>query len=196
MQVADNQTNDEKLLLSKISAGDELAFRVLFDLYRSRIYTYALKIAKSVPHAEEILHDVFLKIWLHKNVQEIENLEQYLKTITRNLALNMLRRQQLEVSANLQMGADWEEGHIDTENNIALNDSARVLSQAVAQLTPQQKIVYQLCKQEGLKYAQVAEQLSISPLTVKTHMQQILRTLRAYLKRYDAMIVYFLLLWI
>ncbi|RYY28572.1 MAG: sigma-70 family RNA polymerase sigma factor [Sphingobacteriaceae bacterium] len=196
MQVADNQTNDEKLLLSKISAGDELAFRVLFDLYRSRTYTYALKIAKSVPQAEEILHDVFLKIWLHKNVQEIENLEQYLKTITRNLALNMLRRQQLEVSANLQMGEDWEEGHIDTENNIALNDSARVLSQAVAQLTPQQKIVYQLCKQEGLKYAQVAEQLSISPLTVKTHMQQILRTLRAYLKRYDAMIVYFLLLWI
>lgn len=179
-------SDDENLLLSKISTGDELAFRFLFDRYRKLVYTYALKIIKIDVLAEEILHDVFLKIWLHDDLKNIENVEHYLKTITRNLTLNILRRVNLEAVTNMQMGVNWQEGHSDTENQVLLNDSIQTLNQAINLLTPQQKLVYKLCKQDGLKYAQVAEQLSISPLTVKTHMQQILRFLRAYLKQHGS----------
>lgn len=189
-------SDDENLLLSKISTGDELAFRVLFDRYRSKVYTYALKLVKVDIYAEEILHDVFLKIWLHPDPEIIENVENYLKTITKNLTLNLLRRQNLEVLTNVYLCADWQEGHAETENLISLNESTQILNQAIALLTPQQKLVYKLCKQEGLKYAQVAEQLSISPLTVKTHMQHILRLLRAYLKQHGSLVVYIILLLI
>ncbi|RYY25301.1 MAG: RNA polymerase sigma-70 factor [Sphingobacteriaceae bacterium] len=190
-----NHTDDEKLLLSKISAGDELAFRLLFDRYRPQVYTYALKIIKTEVLAEEILHDVFLKIWLHKNLPEVENINYYLKTITRNLTLNVLRRQNLDVLTSLHATSNWQEGHEDTEDQILLNDSNQILNQAIELLTPQQKLVYKLCKQDGLKYAQVAEQLSISPLTVKTHMQQILRILRTYLKLHGSLVIYLVLLW-
>jgi len=189
-------SDDENLLLSKISTGDELAFRFLFDRYRSQVYSYALKLVKVDIYAEEILHDVFLKIWLHPDPEIIENVEHYLKTITKNLTLNLLRRQNLEVLTNLYLCADWQEGHEDTENLISLNESTQILNQAIALLTPQQKLVYKLCKQDGLKYAQVAKQLAISPLTVKTHMQHILRFLRAYLKQHGSLVVYIILLLI
>jgi len=177
--------DEEKLLLSKISLGDEVSFRVLFNSHRKWIYSYALKIIKSDVLAEEILHDVFLKIWQHKNLSEIDTIEFYLRTVTRNITLNMLRRINLEVMVNNQLSKSWEEAHNETEEMILLNDSVQVLNQAIEQLTPQQKMVYNLCKNKGLKYAQVAEQLAISPLTVKTHMQHTLRFLRNYLKKYN-----------
>lgn len=176
--------DQEKLLLSKISVGDELAFRILFNTHRKWVYSYVLKIIKSELLAEEILHDVFLKIWQHKNLVEIENVTSYLKIITRNTTLNALRRTNLEVLVNNQLRQNWEEAHNETQEIISLNDSVNVLNKAIEQLTPQQKLVYNLCKHEGLKYAQVAEQLAISPLTVKTHMQHTLRFLRSYLKKY------------
>ncbi|MGI4021555.1 MAG: RNA polymerase sigma factor [Janthinobacterium lividum] len=177
--------DQEKLLLSKISLGDELAFRILFKQHRKWVYSYVVKIIKSDVLAEEILHDVFLKIWQHPNLGEIENIESYLKIITRNATLSRLRRTNLEIMVNNQLNKNWEEAHNETEEIILLNDSVKVLNQAIEQLTPQQKLVYNLCKHEGLKYAQVAEQLAISPLTVKTHMQHTLRFLRNYLKKYN-----------
>jgi RNA polymerase sigma-70 factor (family 1) len=177
--------NQEKLLLSKISSGDELSFHILFNKHRKWVYSYVLKIIKSEVLAEEILHDIFLKIWQHQGLNEIENLESFLRTVTKNLTLNVLRRTNLEVLVNSHICKNWEEAHNETEEIISLNDSVKVLNQAIEQLTPQQKLVYNLCKNEGMKYAQVAEQLAISPLTVKTHMQHTLRYLRNYLKKYN-----------
>ncbi|MFA6084334.1 RNA polymerase sigma factor [Mucilaginibacter sp.] len=177
----DNSFNEERLLLSKTSSGDELAFRRIFDRYRKKVYSYALKIIKSREQAEEILLDVFLKIWQHKNLAEIENLECYLRTITRNLAITALRRHNLELMINQELCNDWKEADNLTEETISVNETAHIFNKALDLLTPQQKLVYTLCRVEGLKYSEAAERLAISPLTVKTHMQHALRSLRAYI---------------
>lgn len=185
--------DEEKLLLSKISSGDEVSFQVLYNKHRKWIFRYILKIIKSDVLAEEILHDVFLKIWQHQSLHEIENIESYLKIVTRNTTLNVLRKTNLELLVNNQLTKNWDEGHNETEEIISLNDAVNVLNQAIEQLTPQQKLVYNLCKHQGLKYAQVAEHLAISPLTVKTHMQHTLRFLRNYLKKYNDLALLFVL---
>lgn len=182
-----NQSNDEHSLLCKVLEGDERAFRVLFDNHRKQVYGYALKIVKSEFYAEEILHDVFIKIWQHENPAEIENLAYYLRTLTRNITFNILRRIKLEVKANDDRSHYWQETHNDTEDSVILNDATQMLNQGISLLPPQQKLVYMLCREEGLKYAQVAERLSISPLTVKTHMQQALRFLRSYVNKHSDM---------
>lgn len=180
-------TNDEHSLLCKVQKGDEAAFRLLFDRYKKQIYSYALKIVKSESYAEEILHDVFIRIWQHENPAEIENLTYYLRTLTRNITFNILRRIKLELKVNDDRSHYWEETHNDTENTVILNDATQMLNQAISLLPPQQKLVYTLCREEGLKYAQVAERLCISPLTVKTHMQQALRFLRSYVNKHSDM---------
>lgn len=175
---------NEKVLLSRIEAGDEYAFRVLYDRYRMKLYSYALKIIKSEILAEDILHEVFLKIWQHEKISDIDNIEAYLKVITRNHTLKALRRHQLEIHAGYVLGKTWQEAHNETEESVLLNDSKNILKQGIEMLPPQQKLVYNLCREEGLKYEEAARHLSISPLTVKTHMQHALRFLRGYLSKY------------
>ncbi|TZF82817.1 RNA polymerase sigma-70 factor [Pedobacter sp. BS3] len=187
---------NETILLNNISLGDEYAFRVIFDKYRTRVYSYALKIIKSGEQAEEILHDVFLKLWQHENPAGIENLEAWLRVVVRNTTLKVLRRNRLEMKADDVLAYHWEESHNQTEDIIFLHDSAFILNQAIELLPPQQKQVYKLCRIEGLKYAQAAERLSLSPLTVKTHMQHALRFLRSYVTKHSDVVLFITLLQI
>ncbi|MNY10648.1 ECF RNA polymerase sigma factor SigE [compost metagenome] len=75
-----------------------------------------------------------------------------------------------------------------------LKDTKELLQSGINLLPPQQKLVYQLCHQEGLKYEEVAEKLNLSPLTVKSHMQHALRFLRAYVVKNGDLAIAFLLL--
>lgn len=179
------QLNDEQQLLYQLSQGDEKSFRVLFEIHRKRVFSCALKIIKSNVYAEEILHDVFLKIWRHKNAAEIKDLGSYLRIMTRNATLKMLHKHKMEIKVTQQLIHSWKEDHNGTEEEILLNDSNNILKEGVALLPQQQRKVYLLCREEGLKYAQVAERLSLSPLTVKTHMQQALRFLRNYVIKHN-----------
>jgi len=190
------QPDEEKSLLARITLGDETSFRIVFDRHRKHIYSYALKIVKSEIFAEEILHDVFMKIWHHENAAEIDHLEHYLKTITRNITFNVLRRIKLEVRVNHELSYSWAETHNETEEAIIGNEASKLLNEGIDLLPPQQKLVYILCRDEGLKYAQVAERLSISPLTVKTHMQQALRFLRNYVSKHSDLSMFVILLQI
>ena len=172
---------NESELLAKVAEGDQRAFRLIYDNYRKLVYSAALRLLKTEYHAEEVLQEVFLKIWLLKqDLNKIRHLESYLITLVRNRSLNVLRRTALETSSEKELAAGWAEEHNETEERIMLDDYHRILNDAIAQLPPKQRQVYQLCYQEGLKYEQVAEQLDISPLTVKTHMQLALRFLRKY----------------
>lgn len=185
---------EDLALLKRVSLRDEQAFAELYNRYRKKVYTYSFKILKYPDRAEDIVHEVFLTLWQYDNLESILNLDAYLRVVARNQTLKLLRRQQLELKSNKNMFVEWQEVHNETEQEILLHDTYAQLSQGVAQLPPQQKKVYQLCREEGLKYEEVAEQLSISRLTVKTHMQHALRFLRAYLTSHTDVVGLFLLL--
>jgi RNA polymerase sigma-70 factor (ECF subfamily) len=70
--------------------------------------------------------------------------------------------------------------HCETEETVIYQDYQNILNQAIDRLPPQQKLVYGLCHGEGLKYEEAAQRLHISRLTVKTHMQQALRTIKSH----------------
>lgn len=184
----------KKHFFKSISSKDEKEFRNLFNSYRGKVYGYALKILKSEAEAEDVLQDVFLNLWLHGGLGELENFEGYLKVTTRNHVFKVLRRQNLQFATDSLLKIDWTEGHNETEESLLLNDSQIILNQAIDQLPPRQKLVYNLCKTEGLKYEAVAKVLAISPLTVKTHMQNSLRFVRNYLIKHTDVAVTLLFL--
>lgn len=173
---------DDERLLADIGKGDKGAFSILYNRYRHKVYAYALRVIKSPVLAEDILHDVFLKLWLHKSAAAIDNLDAYLQVATRNLAFNVLRKQKLEALYKQYVRNDEEVYIADTtDNHVHGRETASLIDTAKKMLPPQQRMVYELCKEKGLKYEEVAHQLSISKLTVKTHMQLALRFLKAYL---------------
>lgn len=175
--------NDQELL-ARMAQRDERAFRLLYDHYRKRVYTFSLRMLRSAELAEEVMQEIFTGLWNLKDTTDITNLEAYLRTATRNRSLNILRRIALEKRADEKLSNSWQEGHNETEDLILLNEARKILSEGIDRLPKQQKLVYQLCQQQGRKCDDVARQLDLSPLTVKSHLQQATRALRKYMGQY------------
>lgn len=180
-----NPLNGEKELLQRIADRDERAFRIIFDHYQARIFTFALKLLKSESLAEDVMYETFLKVWLSAGkMVEADHLEAYLVTMARNRCIDELRKVKQQFLLHSQQTKGWTEEHNETEQQIILRDTRSLIDDAIRSLPKQQRQVYQLCHLDGLKYEEAAQQLHISPLTVKTHMQLALRNLRQRLGSY------------
>jgi len=168
-------------LLYKVSKGDANGFAMLFNTYKNITYSFAVKICQSAVLAEEIVQDVFMNIWTNREcLAEVENFGAYLRVITRNKTLQVLRQIAAENRRHAISTINWQEEHNDTEGAIFYNESREILNKALEALPPQQKLIYQMCHLQGMKQQEVADQLHISPLTVKAHLRQAVRRVREY----------------
>ncbi len=178
-------------LLEKISKNDTIAFCQLFDLYSPKVNAFAVKLTHNPVIAEEIVQDVFMKIWIKREtLTNVDNISAYLFTIVRNNAFNVLKRIALEEKAKKILAKELPRFHQETEEGIQQQESQQILNQAIDRLPPQQRLVYSLCYQEGLKYEEVAQRLNISRLTVKAHMQHALRNIKSHLSSLLALLIF------
>lgn len=186
----------ERELLSRIAEGDRKAFTEIFEHYQVMVYEYSIKLTRSKEQAEEIVQNIFIKIWLNrKNIQDIENFGAYLNRATRNQCYTALRK--IAADALRYVELKEEEGipsGNDTEHRILYNDSARMLKTVVDTLPPQRKLVYELCHEHGMKYEEVAARLNISSGTVHKHMKLALKTIRDHFNGLDAMLLILILM--
>ena len=174
------------------SEGDISGFEVFFEAYKIRVFRLAVKMLKSGTEAEEIVQDVFLSIWTaRERLNEIGDPEAYLFTITYNTIYNRLKkiaRNRELLSAVLSRLAQKQN---TTEEAVAANETERLIHEAIQQLPPQQRVVYELNKQQGLSYMEIAEHLHLSPNTVRNHLAEAMKTIRLFLKKWSV----FFVLW-
>lgn len=172
---------NEHELLIRLKAGCEVAFTNIFDHYRARIYSVGLKFLKSSVLAEEIVQDVFLKVWLKRaELDKVQRFDAFLFTIARNCIFDRIKKIGYETAAKKIFSK--QECHIDdTEYLVRQHQCQQLLQEAIDQLPPQQKQVYYLAKVEGLSHEMIAERMQLSRLTVKTHMAKALQSIRIYL---------------
>jgi len=176
---------NESDLLNKIASGDSRAFAIVYEHYRKRIYTVSLQYLRSETQAEDAVQEIFLKLWrLEDHLKAVKNLEAYLMQLTKYKCLNMLRRVKLESLHIEPMPEEFDAVDSDTEDQILLNDTRKVVNDGIALLPPQQKLVYNLCHVEGMKYEEVAQKLQLSPETVRSHLKLALRFLRVYVSKH------------
>jgi RNA polymerase sigma-70 factor (family 1) len=184
--------HNEKELLERVATGEEQAFTLLFKHYRNKIYSIALKITNSEPIAEEILLDVFLKVWLKKEqLPALEHFSAWLFTITRNQVFSALKQMAVRRNAEdvVRLHEDKPE-HISAEASLTDKEYQALLHQAILQLSPQQLKVYTLIKDKGLKREEAAQALNLSPETVKRHLSEAMHVIRGYcMARLDAYVV-------
>ncbi len=187
------QIDDSKYLLRQLSESDHGAFSHLFTQHHQKVYAFALKLTHSEATAEEIVQDVFMKIWINrKSLASVDHFQSYLFTVARHHILNILKRRALEETAKAAFERELPRYH-ETEEPSSLEERQQMLNQAVDHLPPQQRVVYSLCHRKGLKYKEVAQQLNISRLTVKAHMQQALRAIRLHFSStYSVLMLIFL----
>ncbi len=183
--MSDQNLFEEKKVLQLLATGSEYAFAQLFDYYQGKVYGTALKFLKSHELAEEVVQDVFLKIWLKREeMASVERFDAYLFITARNIIFNRIKKAAYEVSVQKEIARNFSEIDDHTENLLRDRQYQKILQEAVNLLPPQQKQVYHLAKVEGLTHEAIAERMQISRLTVKTHMAKALQAIRIYLSHH------------
>jgi RNA polymerase sigma-70 factor (family 1) len=174
----------DRILLTQIASGDEKAFNRLFESRRAKLFNYLFDIVKSREVAEEMVTDVFLKIWFGRElVTEIQNIDAFLFKIAYHKALKFLRtasrRQDIQKLIFYEMEkAAWNEA----EDRLTREEYRQLLMNAIAQLTPQRQLVYRLSREEGMTHEQIAAALDLSPNTIKNHITESTKFIRSFLQ--------------
>lgn len=177
----ENRLHTEKALLLLSSRADEDAFTSLFHLHKHKLYAYVLGLTESVMHTEDIVQDVFMKLWYeHEGLANIANFRSYLFRMSKNLVIDQYRRMSQETLIISEMFQE-NPSHNHTENVVFLKETEKLLEDVINKLPAQQKAVYRLSREEGMSHEEIAVKLKISPNTVRNHIVQALSTIRKQL---------------
>ncbi|WP_426330184.1 RNA polymerase sigma factor [Pedobacter sp. R-06] len=184
--------SNEKDLLKKIADGDSFAFAELFRAYNEPLAKYVYTLLESVEMCEEVVQDIFIKIW--ENRQELPYLEKftsYLFILTRNHTVSSIRKM---IQNRKYMQQYIEDIVIDstTENIFSADQEYQdTVARAVLQLPPSQQTVLML-RQQGLKTYEIAERMGISRDSVKKYQQWASHSVSKFLKSHILMGAFFL----
>lgn len=151
---------------------DMASYEQLYSHYYQRLHRTAYSFVKSKEAAEEVVSDVFIKIWnIRTKLTEIENLTVYLYTITKNLSLNYITRHYKHPVTDLDSMPVEACIELNTPDEIYISaEMVEKIRIAIRSLPPKCKLILQLVKEDGLKYKEVASILNISELTVRNQL--------------------------
>ena len=174
--------NSETDWIIALKDGNLQAFNELFDRYGKRLYHFSYGYLKTVEDAEEIVQEVFMKIWNNRAELLVqESIESYVFTIARNGILNTIRKSKSEQTylnyIKINPGKN-----ILLDDELNFNELEKAYQSAIEQLSPRRKEVYLLSKAGSYSNAEIAEKLNISVKTVENQMTTALAEIRKNLR--------------
>ncbi|OAQ42020.1 hypothetical protein A5893_02580 [Pedobacter psychrophilus] len=167
-------------LTEQLNKGSEKAFQVFYERYQNRIFYLALRYLKCESQAEEVVQEVFMKLWLHHSEMQIgKPIEAWLYTVGKHNILNRIKKQAnfWKVLDQLKKNHSFEDNSMEEKFQFA--DYELILNNTLKSLSNKQLVVYNMARKDNLSYHQISKKLDISPLTVKTHMSRALCHIRS-----------------
>lgn len=185
------------VLLDRIVGSDEHAFRQLYNRYHQKIYAIGYYLTHSQAVSEDIVQDVFLKIWNKRaDLQKVRHFESWLRIIVRNHTLNMLEKAAKERLTGMVQSARAGDALAETlvAPQLEQKEINHLIQKAIDQLPAQQKKAYLLSRQEGFKTAEIAEIMDLSIYTVKNHLKAATASIIAFCRNHMELIITLILL--
>jgi len=165
------QKDQNKQIIEQIRTGSKEAFRVLFDTIGPKIYAFALSYLKNEADAEELLQDVFLKLWeVRGTLDSSKTIKSFLFKICINLIYDLIRKRNIELAYLDYSGKTSRFSNDDTWNEVIYNDMLHNLHQMVAGMPEQRRRIFRLSKEDGLSNDEIANQLNLSRRTVENQL--------------------------
>lgn len=184
-----------KSIIRKLSSGDEKAFRQVYDAYKSKLYFFALKFTRNESDAEEIVQQVFIKLWDHKQMIDPKlSFDAYLFKITRNVAFSFLKNQAREALHKQQLMAVTTTQDHQTEEVLAYYECEEIALQAIESLPEKRQIIFKMSHDEGLSVEEIAEMLEISVNTVKSQLVKASKSIKEHLLLHSSTLLLMILL--
>lgn len=182
-----NKNQNIKSILNRISSeSDEKAFKQLFDLFAGRLYVFAFSFLKNKALAEEVVSDVFFKVWLNrKKFSDIENIKGYFFKATYNTSLNYLDEENRKKAISLEdINVDLNIDLICPETELITKELREIIEKSIESLPPRCKIIYKLAKVEQMKYKEIADLLNISVKTIDQQLTIALKKIGVVIQSY------------
>lgn len=178
---------DEKILLSKLQSGDQLAFEVLYDCYFKILYSYALYFVKNQLEAEDIVEDVFIKIWESRDSLVITtSINAYMFQMTRNSCLDYIKSRNIrqsyskEVQMKIRLD-DHLQFSIDPLSHLMSDELIQMIKNEINKLPPRTKRIFKLSRYYQVRNKEIALKEKVSESTVEKSIKKVLDLLSKYL---------------
>ena len=165
MDFADDQ------LAVRLTNRDEVAFEQVFKTHYKNLYAYALTMLKDESDAEEMVQQVFFKLWERsENLSFSGSIPAYLYRAVHNESLNFLKHQKVKAGHQLHVAYSMKNRSEQAQSKMIRKELENRFREALNELPEQCRTVFQLSRFEDMKYREIADKLDISVKTVENHM--------------------------
>jgi RNA polymerase sigma-70 factor (ECF subfamily) len=170
------------ILVAQLANANEKAFRRLFDKYRDDIYRYSFSLLKSRANAEEIVQDVFLKIWTSRSTLDPARcFKSLLYTIAKHLCFNFMKKAANNQQLRNEVFHLHERAHNPLERQFIETEYNMLCELALEKLPVKRRIIYKMSREENKSYDEISRELHISVSTVKNQISKSLASMRSFL---------------
>ncbi|MFT3740207.1 MAG: RNA polymerase sigma-70 factor [Breznakibacter sp.] len=163
-----------KSFFLRIKAGDQEAFKVVFDLYYRHLVLFALRYMGDKDLAENIVQNVFVKLWEKRTSLDVDSVKAYLIVSVKNQCRNELKHSKIvrEYESRQPMGEE------EPEPDFPDPEVLERINRAIEEMPEQRKRIFKMNRVDGMRYKEIAETLHISPKTVEVQIGKALKYLR------------------
>ena len=159
-------------------------FAEIFREHEQQLYTLALRLTKSDQVAKDIIQEVFMKLWEHRNnIHAIRNMEAWLYKLTDNKIIDFLRKVSVDERLKKRIWDQVQQIVNETELNLEAKECNDIIQKAIEQLPAQRRLIYGLNKEKGMNYQQIATELQLSKHTVKNQLFSAVQSVRRFITK-------------
>lgn len=172
-----DQLPDSELAI-RISKGDNEAYSLLYHRYFEDMYLYAYSKVGNADETKDLVHESFAKLWEHRGtLTTVSNIKAYLFTITRNIILDLIAHHKV-IDKYYDSFVEMYPSVQNADFRIREKQIQQLIDEAIDQLPAKMKVIFELSRKEYLSYREIAEKLNLSDKTVKTQINNALKSLK------------------
>jgi RNA polymerase sigma-70 factor (ECF subfamily) len=176
---------DEKTLLALVATGNREAFTQLYTTHLNNLYRFIFLYTKSKEESEEILQDLFIKIWENREkLPEVDSFKNYIFRMAKNKMLDTIRHLQTRQRVFAEIKRTKEIAEFTTTDQCVYREYYQVVQQAIEKLPPKRKLIFRLNIENGLSPDEIAQKLSISKSVVQKQTYKASDYVREYLLKH------------
>lgn len=185
---------EEDKLIRQLNAGSYDSFTQLYDQWVARLYQFVLRTVKSESVAQEIVQDTFVRVWESRaSINPGKSFKSYLFTIAYHRIADHFRQQLRHPLIDSYLSFTSSLTNENTaERNLSLEDFLKHLETAKQKLTPRQRIVFEMSKEQNLSNAEIEQQMGITNQAVRNLLSAAMQTIRREMEPYAPLLLLFL----
>lgn len=170
---------EEYALLRALGRGDKKAYALIYNIYAGKCLAFVESLVKDSDAAKDITHDIFVKVWLKRDVvSKVDNLSSYLFRMARNAVMDKFESDTIRMRYAARQILFQEEFRPYVEEKVNVDELQMLVFKTVSQMPEQRRNIFTLSRYKGLTNAEIAERFGINVRTVENHITNALADIR------------------